>query len=1034
MGESSRSKPNEYDPNTDYHHLKFENRCLRGSGDDFQKLFEDIMVRARPGEFERVRPYGRFGDRKCDGLIESEGTIFQVYSPDELKQSKVQKKIDEDLEGTVQDWSDILKKWVFVYNVKRGIAPDIKLMLQQKRQQYPDIEIDCWSNDYLWEITRGLSTEQRNEILGLPPSTTTKQVATPLISKQEYETNWRETCRRMLPIELDANPLISGDGVTLGIEDIVPLDLVEQKERPKPVRDSSPENAQRVLEDQEIPLPYNQFFERVLTECKSLNQQGKGIAIIGEPGSGKTTLLCAIADWITKQNELPVFVSLQDLETGLESYLLGTWLRNAICKREVPEQLQDDFIEQCNTGRVWLLLDGVDEMVQSQQSLSNLVKEFRGWVGNVRIVLTCRVNVWNANKNQLRSRFESYRSRGFRDKEQSIFIRNFFAKAKQAETGNELITKLTTAPSRLKDLVKSPLWITLLCRTWKRQQGKLPETKAELYESFTRTFYDWKDKPYVSEEKRPLLERALGELAKKAIDQEDFRFRLRETFVRQELDRFDSSLFRIACDELGWINKLGSAAENPDEPVYAFLHPTFQEYFAALAIDDWDYFLPREHKGEPIDGKSYKVFDSQWEEVLALWIGRGSLSFNKRDEFIRILVDFRDNCEFFYSYRAFFIAANLISEFKECSLREIIISKIVEFAFGSFQANLNQWVHYLEPISGNSKAILLKADDAITTNSLNRFIEEHKLSKEEAQQLIWSLLDRKNQFRLFTSTLDIFDDALTQEFNEPSRIDALINTLECSNNRIALEDAVDKLGGIRFKNRQVVDRLIYILEKFRKSAYEPLRERTIWYLGRVFNGEQEIVTTLLSVLRTPKNDFTLLTLFSTLVEVGRGNAVVINELELYLDNIKKNINNMEIIEQSELKSADQLAYILKVQDIYGEYFEVAKCLLRIDPANSKATDILIKVLKIPNNPTYDEIATIFIETLSSSRNFYLMIENLKELINRDIKQSNFQQFSSCFQILWHCAQNMNYIDFHQAWHHPLSTDDKLSTDNGEMKP
>ncbi|MGB7443981.1 MAG: hypothetical protein WA919_23195 [Coleofasciculaceae cyanobacterium] len=93
----------------------------------------------------------------------------------------------------------------------------------------------------------------------------------------------------------------------------------------------------------------------------------------------------------------------------------------------------------------------------------------------------------------------------------------------------------------------------------------------------------WKDKLYIPEEKRLLLERALGELAKNAIDREDFRFRLRETFVRQELDKFDSSLFSLVC-ELGWINKLGSAVENPDEPVYAFLHPTFQEYFAALAI------------------------------------------------------------------------------------------------------------------------------------------------------------------------------------------------------------------------------------------------------------------------------------------------------------------------------------------------------------------------------------------------------------------------------------------------------------------
>lgn len=99
-------------------------------------------------------------------------------------------------------------------------------------------------------------------------------------------------------------------------------------------------------------MAYNHFFDHVLAGCKSLNHQGKGVAIIGEPGAGKTTLLYAIADWITKQGDLPIFISLQALETtSLETFLLEVWLKDALCKGESPKQFKDDLIEQCNSGK-----------------------------------------------------------------------------------------------------------------------------------------------------------------------------------------------------------------------------------------------------------------------------------------------------------------------------------------------------------------------------------------------------------------------------------------------------------------------------------------------------------------------------------------------------------------------------------------------------------------------------------------------------------------------------------------------------------
>jgi len=160
--------PPGYDSITLNHWLWWKLRCHEGSGEDFQKLFENVITRAQP-EFMQIRPYGNIGDRKCDGLFFEDGVVFQVYSPDELKQSDVQAKIEEDLAGAVAHWGDKgLKRWTFVYNCRRGLPPDIPATLREQQKKYPNIELDHLSSDALWEKARGLSLQQRSEVLGAP--------------------------------------------------------------------------------------------------------------------------------------------------------------------------------------------------------------------------------------------------------------------------------------------------------------------------------------------------------------------------------------------------------------------------------------------------------------------------------------------------------------------------------------------------------------------------------------------------------------------------------------------------------------------------------------------------------------------------------------------------------------------------------------------------------------------------------------------------------------------------------------------------
>lgn len=165
----SSNETQSYDPVVFVHWLYWELRRLKGSPEDFQKMFEDVSTRAKD-HFVRIEPYGRFGDRKCDGLYWGHGTAYQVYSPDELKEAETRKKIEDDLSGAVKHWGKNLKRWVFVFNVRRGLPPDVVRLLQTEREKYPDVVIEPMSNDDLWKVARELPLQDRIEILGPPPS------------------------------------------------------------------------------------------------------------------------------------------------------------------------------------------------------------------------------------------------------------------------------------------------------------------------------------------------------------------------------------------------------------------------------------------------------------------------------------------------------------------------------------------------------------------------------------------------------------------------------------------------------------------------------------------------------------------------------------------------------------------------------------------------------------------------------------------------------------------------------------------------
>jgi hypothetical protein len=767
-----------------------------------------------------------------------------------------------------------------------------------------------------------------------------KWLGTTLMESQvdEPTIDWPKICRQALDTSLSSNSLMGNIGKAFDLHDIyLPLGVEERQ----------------ALEEDPINYQPAELITKLLATEKT-----NRTAIIGTPGAGKTTLLQKIALSLLEANCLPIWVSLADLgDRSLPDYLTQTWLKEALCAFQISPHQQQELVQQVESGQIWLLLDAVDEVGTASSALTNLAKQLKGWLSPAHVVLTCRSNLWDGEKNALVD-FDTYKILGFSHAHHGVpaFIQRWFQDS--PVLGEKLSLKLTQKNmERIHSCVTNPLYLALLCRSWMLNQGQLPSTKTSLYQQFVAAIYSWKQDLFPTNlSQRRSLNLALAQLALQAMHQPESIFRISQTMVFAAFAA-DVDLLTLALN----LGLLKQSRISSVDPTYAFHHPTFQEYFAAQAIADYQQFF------------DFNIFDLKWREVLPLWLGRADIADRSKEELLQKLLDFTDNCGGFYRYRAYFLASEGVAEFPAFSAGDKIVADLVNLRYlGSFDRTIPT------TITERAGIALSKTDRIRAIQALEQFI---KLPTEHNPQALW----------LAAHSLGRNYDVGNKK--AIATLEAMLINAPDNYSKFAVTKS---LLAIVPDHQLAIDCLIQIIKSSEDSSLQRRAARRL----QTISSHNSIAAAVLTKL-TAESDFS--DLFSS-IDNPRKNRLPKSSRN---QQSKNNLSDpQKLIASIVTKLQTDISINVKIR--------LTNHLAKYEPQHPLVLESLIYCLKNCEQKAYLKQVGEALRNLVSIEQLPTVIPQIRDIYLKSLDRK-IEQHQESYRILWYWSRSITHAEFERLW-------------------
>ncbi len=350
----------------------------------------------------------------------------------------------------------------------------------------------------------------------------------------------------------------------------------------------------------------------------------QSLLIVGPPGSGKTTLLAHMALTLSKQDtthhaieRLPILLKLcnhNHIINKTSTYTLAEAIRRTLRASQMSEvPPMNWFTKQLEQGQCVIMFDGLDEVSHLPRVTAWVKQQFERYPNN-KFITTSRYTEHVGFEHLTRLSIEP-----FADEQRQSFIKKWYLACQlavsdnewhaqmQAKLGSESLIQLIS-DLNLKHLATNPLLLTIMStlhhREWQEHDHrfadpiKLPTTQIGLYSAFCSLLLEESGNKVGL---APIqIQRVLQALAyhmmtyKKSVIQRTDAYKV--LYVPLDMESRNPQVSEF----LQTVAEYSSLLE--ENKGYSFINRTFQEYFAAMHVQQkWlaPELVNAEHLNDP---------------------------------------------------------------------------------------------------------------------------------------------------------------------------------------------------------------------------------------------------------------------------------------------------------------------------------------------------------------------------------------------------------------------------------------------------